>query len=47
MLANPSQDVLVYDMESWQAWKDVWSVFERDNVPRTDDMYIIHRYSDS
>ena len=43
VLANPSQDVLIYDEESWEQWKQVWAVFERDGVPRTDDMYIIHR----
>lgn len=43
VLANPSQDVLIYDLESWKMWREVWSVFERDNVPRTDDMYIMHR----
>lgn len=43
VLANPSQDVLIYDQESWEQWKQVWAIFEREGVPRTDDMYIMYR----
>ena len=43
VLANPEQDVLIYDMESWVMWKGVWDTFERDGVPRTDDLNVMQR----
>ncbi len=44
VLANPKQDVLIYDVESWAVWKDVWDdTFERDGVPRTDDLNTMQR----
>lgn len=44
VLANPGQDVLIYDMESWMVWKEVWDTFERDGVPKTDNLYDMQRY---
>ena len=44
MLANPEEDVLVYDMQSWASWKDVWDAFERDGVPRTEDLNTVQRF---
>ncbi len=38
VLANPGQDVLIYDVESWMVWKEVWDTFERDGVPKTDNL---------
>lgn len=43
VLANPQQEVLIYDMESWMVWKEVWDTFERDGVPRTDDLNVMQR----
>lgn len=43
VLANPEQDVLIYDVESWTQWKGVWDTFERDGVPRTDDLNVMQR----
>lgn len=43
VLANPEQDVLIYDVESWALWKGVWDTFERDGVPRTDDLNVMQR----
>jgi len=43
VLANPGQDVLIYDVESWMVWKEVWETFERDGVPKTDNMYDMQR----
>ncbi len=45
MLANPGQDVLIYDVESWMVWKEVWDTFERDGVPKTDNLNDMQRYS--
>ena len=44
VLANPWQDVLIYDMESWMVWKEVWDTFERDGVPKTDNLNDMQRY---
>lgn len=43
VLANPEEEVLVYDTESWATWKQVWDTFERDGVPRTEDLNIMQR----
>ena len=43
VLANPQEEVLVYDPESWVVWKEVWDTFERDGVPRTDDLNTMQR----
>ena len=43
MLENPNQDVLIFDMESWNVWREVWLTFERDGVPRTDDLSTMQR----
>lgn len=43
VLANPIEEVLVYDIESWRVWKEVWDTFERDGVPRTDDLNTMQR----
>lgn len=45
MLANPKEEVLVYDTESWAVWKEVWDTFERDGVPRTEDLNTMQRYA--
>ena len=45
VLANPKEDVLVYDTESWAMWKEVWDTFERDGVPRTEDLNTMQRYA--
>ncbi len=44
VLANPKEDVLVYDTELWGVWKEVWDIFERDGVPRTEDLNTMQRY---
>ena len=44
VLANPGQDVLIYDVESWMVWKEVWDTFERDGVPKTDNLNDMQRY---
>ncbi len=44
VLANPGQDVLIYDMESWMVWKEIWDTFERDGVPKTDNLNDMQRY---
>lgn len=43
MLANPKEEVLVYDTESWSVWKAVWDTFERDGVPRSEDLNTMRR----
>ena len=45
VLANPEEEVLVYDTQSWATWKEVWDTFERDGVPRTDDLNTMQRYA--
>ena len=45
VLANPEEEVLVYDVESWATWKAVWDTFERDGVPRTEDLNTVQRFA--
>ena len=37
--------MLIYDVESWMVWKEVWDTFERDGVPKTDNLNDMQRYS--
>eukprot|EP00891_Asterochloris_glomerata_P008732 jgi/Astpho2/8732/Aster-05294 len=43
-LQNKGKDVVIFDVESWQQWRDVFSLWLEVHYPQTSDLYEMQRY---
>ena len=42
-LQNKGKDVVIFDVESWQQWRDVFSLWLEVHYPQTSDLYEMQR----
>ena len=42
-LHNKGKDVVIFDVESWQQWRDVFRLWLEVHYPQTSDLYEMQR----